>query len=202
MKRIFSILAALTITFAGLGAIPASAHTEVTATSPTEGNEVNIGVIPIEITFGEDLLQSEDFAGSDIVIQTADGEFVPVSCASVDGAVLSASTRIDTVGTASVLWRTVADDGHAVSGSFSFEVVDGGGAVDAMGVADCPNHLNHTPMPTAIATDVLADSSTGSTGDVSIWLGLGIAVIIIFFFAVIGAIRTRKQESKRARENN
>lgn len=202
MKRIFTAIAALTLVLAGLGATPALAHTEVVSTTPAEATTVNAGVIPIEITFAEDLLQSEDSAGSDIMIQDANGDNVAVLCATVDGPRLHAEAEIAVAGTATVSWRTVGDDGHPISGSYTFEVANEDGYEAGDSVTDCPSHLGLTPMPTAIGTDVMADDKSAESGDVSIWVGFGIAVLIIFAFAVIGAIRTRRQDDRRARENN
>ena len=202
MKRIFTAITVVTLAFAGFGVSPALAHTEVVSTSPGEATSVNAGVLPIEITFGEDLLQTEDNAGSDIMIQDANGENVPVLCATVDGARLHAEADIAVAGTATVSWRTVADDGHPVSGTFTFEVANEDGYVAGDSVTDCPSHLGLTPMPTALDNGVGAGEETAQSGDVSICLGFGIAVLIVFVFAVIGAVRTKRQEDKRAHENN
>ena len=202
MKRILTAIAALSLAFAGFGVNPALAHTEAASASPAEGTTVNAGVIPIEITFGENLLQPEDSAGSDIMIEDGNGDNVAVLRATVDGDVLHAEADIAAEGTATVSWRTVAEDGHPVSGSFTFEVANEDGYVTGDSVTDCPTHLTATDLPSAIGTDVLAGEEPEQTGDVSIWVGFGIAVLIIFVFAVIGALRTRAQDNKRARENN
>lgn len=201
MKRISIAIAAIALALAGFGALPASAHTDEVSASPAEATTVQAGVIPIEITFGEDLLQTEDNAGSDIMIQDANGSFVPVLCASVDGAVLSAEAELVVEGTATVYWRTVADDGHPVSGSYTFDVANENGYVAGDSVTDCPSHLGTPMLPTAMNIDDLAGEEPQQSGDISVWLGFGIAVVIIFAFAVIGALRTRSQENKRAREN-
>ena len=201
MKRLSSALASAALVFASVAA-PAFAHTDEAVSSPAAEETVSAGVIPISITFEEDLLQSPDFAGSDIVIQDALGNQVPVLCSTVDGAVLATQAEIATPGTALVTWRTVADDGHAISGSYSFEVDASNGYVSEGVIQDCPNHLNQTPMPKELdVTALAADSSSAGSGDISVWLGFGIAVIIIFAFAVIGALRARRVEAKSRKEN-
>jgi methionine-rich copper-binding protein CopC len=97
---------------------PASeAHTDLVESRPVAGEVVNGAIDRIRLQFATPVL--EEF--TDVVV-TSDG---PASVASpvVSGGVVEARVSgLDATGTYVVAYRTVAVDGHPVTGSFTFKV--------------------------------------------------------------------------------
>ncbi len=111
-------LAALLLSL--LAALPASAHSEKTATTPPDGAvltgaPVSIGMsfdMPMRIT----MLRLTGADGAEIAVDRSDG-MAPVTD------FIAAPAAIGP-GDYTVEWRGLAEDGHAMQGSFSFRVTD------------------------------------------------------------------------------
>lgn len=199
MKRISAISAALAFGLFMSPALPALAHTDVVSTAPEVDSTVDAGVVDITVTFAEELLQSEDNAGSDIVIQTSSGANVPVTCAVVEGAVLSATAEIDEDGPVTVTWRTVGEDGHPLSESFNFTVENSASFESAGSITDCPEHLVAVPDVTAMEKNI--NGVGAKQEDNTVIIGFVIAIAIIFVFSLLGALRIKRQEAQTGKNN-
>jgi len=191
--KLFRTLLVLLIAFSGSLAFssPALAHDEIQSSSPADGSSVNAGVIPIELTFAEPVMESPDGTGTEISVIGPDGNEYADSCIdAIDGGVISDSVDLDKAGEYTVNWRTVSSDGHPVEGAFSFVVENNDGYV-ANPVVDCklayasglPEQRNVVDEQTPAAG---LDPLTG------LFIGIGLIVVI----SVVGAIKIRSDERK------
>lgn len=108
---------------------PAFAHDELVDQSPRTNEVVEAGVITIELTFSGNLIALGDGSGSEIVILNSAGQPVNNGCAAVEGNLATAKADIDQPGVYQVGWRAVSSDGHPISDSFRFEVINTTGYV-------------------------------------------------------------------------
>lgn len=104
--------------------MPSIAHDQLIDQSPKAGTVLEAGLISIDLTFSDDLIVLEDGAGSEIVILDADQNPVNNGCAVIEGRIATAKADIDQPGTYTVGWRVVSGDGHPISDSFVFQVVN------------------------------------------------------------------------------
>jgi methionine-rich copper-binding protein CopC len=97
----------------------ASAHTVLTATDPAADSTVNAGPARVTATFNEQLQPT--FVAMTVV--GPDGNLWSQGDAKVDGATASVGLRpLGPSGRYTVNYRVTSDDGHVVSGSWSFTV--------------------------------------------------------------------------------
>lgn len=203
MKKAFALTAAAAAIFANLIFAPAAfAHDEVTATSPTSGETVEAGQIPISVTFNEDVLADAELAGFAIEVTDSKGAQQPSGCLMAGGTVVSAITSLATAGDYTVNWRSVSNDGHPNEGTYKFTLANTSGyeqeTVDALG---CPMLMDATPlaMPLAIDDSMKRDASAGDEGSEGNGALGGLAIGAGFI--VLGAIATAvtvKLREKRA----
>ncbi|MFY1699913.1 MULTISPECIES: copper resistance CopC family protein [unclassified Solwaraspora] len=152
MRRLLSH--ALALTCAGAAAIalaaPAWAHTELVSAAPGPGDEVAPGVATIALTFGP-------LSGTGerrITVTGPDDTAVAVGEAVVVNAkTLCATVDPLTTGVHRLAYQATSADGHAISGTFYFEVVDGG--TDSADPADCARAV----LPAPVAAGPAADSA-------------------------------------------
>ncbi len=121
MNALKQVITAIAIIFLSLVSVnPASAHTEVDHTSPATGASVQAGAQTISVVFTDKILNLAN--SSEIVITDATGQSVDTTCVEVQNTSLSAQAFLAAAGEYKVVWRTVAEDGHAISDSFHFTV--------------------------------------------------------------------------------
>lgn len=99
---------------------PAFAHTDVSVTSPKDGSTVQAGSVVVSVLFNDKILDLAD--SSEIVVIDSENRSIQVDCTKVEGKELQATVFFATAGEYRVTWRTVAEDGHPLSGKFSFKV--------------------------------------------------------------------------------
>jgi methionine-rich copper-binding protein CopC len=165
------------------GASGAWAHSDELKTSPEQGSTVEAGRIPIILTFGEELLVGDESISHEVVVTNEAGDILPALCASAEGFELSTAAALDQPGTYLVTWRTVSGDGHPVSGSFDFKVVnttDYDAATDA--VDACVSSSMAEPM--VIAEPSAAADNTDTLG----WLVAGGLVLLGAAAAISGRV--------------
>lgn len=185
MKRILSTAATLSLSVAALlgGASGAWAHSDELKTTPEQGTTVEAGRIPIILTFGEELLIGDESISHEVVVTNEAGEILPALCASAEGFELSTAAALDQPGTYLVTWRTVSGDGHPVSGSFDFKLVnstDYDAATDA--VDACASSSMAEPMVISAPSD--SKDSADSLG----WIVAGGLVAIGAAVAISGRV--------------
>lgn len=120
---------------------PAIAHDQLIDQSPEAGSVLEAGLISVDLTFSDDLIVLEDGQGSEIVILDENQNPVNNGCAVIEGRVATTKADIDKPGTYTVGWRVVSGDGHPISDSFVFEVVNKTGYVAEQSYifSDCAN---------------------------------------------------------------
>lgn len=125
MNRLWKFIAALALTVVTIFGtqLVANAHSDELVTYPEADSSVDGGYIPIEMTFPEPLMIMEDGSGHEIAVTDPNGEVVKFQCAIRTGADSMATTIASNLeGEHTVAWRSVSEDGHPVSGNFSFQV--------------------------------------------------------------------------------
>jgi len=119
-----------------------------------------------------------------------------------NGSVISESVDIDLPGTYNVTWRTVADDGHPVEGTFQFSVVNNNNYV-ATPVVAC----NARVATMTLGGTPKDASASGAKPETSPYLwgidplsGLLGGVALIAIISVFGALSIRARENRIAGE--
>ncbi|HJX45169.1 MAG TPA: copper resistance CopC family protein [Geodermatophilus sp.] len=116
----------------------ASAHTVLRTSEPAAGSTATTTPQAVTLTFSASVL------GGEVSVTGPDGTPVDAGPVARDGAVLSVPVALTAAGPHTVTWTAVADDGHALDGTFVFE------------------HAPATPLPTAAATTTPAPTTDGS----------------------------------------
>lgn len=113
------VLAALALTGLLIGTPMAAAHTALTATDPVADSTVNAGPSRVTATFNEPLQPT--FASMTVV--GPDGNLWSQGDATATGATAGVGLRpLGPAGRYTVNYRVTSQDGHVVSGSWSFTV--------------------------------------------------------------------------------
>ena len=191
--KLFRSLLVLMVAFSGALVLssPASAHDEIQSSSPADGSAVSAGVIPIELTFGESVMETPDGSGTEISVIGPDGNEYADSCIdSIQGGVITDSVDLDQAGEYTVNWRTVSADGHPVEGTFAFTVENNDGYV-ANPVVDCKlAYASGLPEQRNLVED-----QTQTVG-IDPLTGLVIGICVIVVISVAGAVNIRGKERK------
>jgi methionine-rich copper-binding protein CopC len=118
VKKLATVFALLMLSLSPVS--PASAHTEIDHTTPAANSSVEAGVQNVSVVFTDKILNLAD--STEIVISDAEGQSIEVACIEVKNTSISADAFFPAGGEYTVTWRTVAEDGHPIDGSFSFTV--------------------------------------------------------------------------------
>ncbi len=111
----------LVIIFCLVIAQPASAHTKLKDSDPAQGEVVDRPLKSIELTF------STDVSATLQKVQVVDPKGVDIAATvTVDGSDVVVSVGAERRGVHEVRWRSVGSDGHAINGSYSFEITKRG----------------------------------------------------------------------------
>jgi len=119
VQRLFRLLAVIAFLLIGgvVVANPAFAHDELLSTSPEANATLAEPPARITLTFAEAPLKDT----TKIVARAADNSEVPLPPAIVTEATAQTPWPQDApVGTYTIAWRNVGDDGHVLTGEFSF----------------------------------------------------------------------------------
>ena len=144
MKKTYAALAlATTIAFAPA----ASAHDELTGTTPKNGATVTSAPSSLELTFAEKPLA----VGNQISVKAPDGS-TSKATPKVDGSTVSAPFAGHGDGAYTVTWRVVSSDGHPISGSYAFTLKGGTASTAAPSSAASSSGGAASPSPRATAT--------------------------------------------------
>ncbi|MEN9608887.1 MAG: hypothetical protein RLZZ06_818 [Actinomycetota bacterium] len=183
LKKTLAALSLILLSFVGVPA--ASAHTEIDHTTPGAGTSVEAGTQSVSVVFTDKILDLAD--SSEIVISGPDGSEVPTSCLEVKNTSLNIEAFLGNEGDYKVTWRTVAEDGHAITGDFGFSVT---GTADNADFVSCKDAASQSGTPVVIATpkaySVETKEETTTSESALYWIG-GVAVLAvagIMFFVV------------------
>lgn len=198
MKRIFGILATLGLTITTFFAIsgPAFAHSDEFESNPAAGATVEAGRIPVTLSFGEPLLLGDDSIAHEIVITDSQGAIIPALCAVADSKDLSTAAAIELPGEYTVTYRTVSEDGHPVSGSFSFKVQN---TTDYEAAADPIDACVYQMLTDSSPTPLIAPAPAGSdsSGNIYAIIALIVASIaVVTLTSFIGRAKNRRNKSE------
>jgi methionine-rich copper-binding protein CopC len=127
-----------------LTAPQAAAHTVLTGSDPAADTTLDAGPARVTATFNEDLQPT--FAA--VTVVGPDGNLWSQGDTAVQGATASVGLRpLGPAGRYTVNYRVTSDDGHVVSGSWSFTVrVAGTGAPGPAAAAPVRNHIPLWPF--------------------------------------------------------
>ena len=144
MKKTYAALAlATTIAFAPA----ASAHDELTSTTPKNGATVTSAPSSLELTFAEKPLA----VGNQISVKAPNGS-TSKATPKVDGSTVSAPFAGHGDGAYTVTWRVVSSDGHPISGSYTFTLKGGTASTAAPSSAASSSGGAASLSPRATAT--------------------------------------------------
>lgn len=181
-KKLFSTFALIIL--AVLPVSPASAHTEIDHTSPSEGSSVAAGVQTVSVVFTDKILNLDN--SSEIVITNEAGDNVEVGCVSVENTSLSVDAFLPTAGVYKVVWRTVAEDGHPISEAFKFNVT---GSADKGDFISCQDSA---AQGTAVIAEPKASSTKEATPKADYSWVFYLAVAAAIGIAVVVSLRRKR----------
>ncbi len=154
------LTAALLLAAGLLVTIPAtaSAHTGLRTTEPAADSTVTATPEAVTLTFSASVL------GGEVTVTGPDGAPVGAGPVAHDGAVLTAPVALTAAGTHTVTWTAVADDGHALDGTFVFEHAPAT-PLPAPGTSTpAPTPDQAAPTTTAPTTTPTTTAPTATTG--------------------------------------
>ena len=182
-QRIFRSIGTLAI--AGISVFatinPAAAHTDFVSSSPVANEAVNAALPAISVTLSEPPI----LEGSAIVVTDAAGNAVVTEPVTLDGATLTIPWPAAlTPGIIKVDWRAASEDGHPVTGDFTFDytaAAEGGIAPSAEPevTALAEPTLIATPMPIeAVTTGMAVDDAPAQATNYVRFIAIGVVVAL------------------------
>jgi methionine-rich copper-binding protein CopC len=179
-RRIVAAAASLLLAAAGVVAVagPASAHDQLISTNPADGSTLAKLPSQVTLTFGELVLNTD--GGTQVKVTDAAGKTISSGPTVVRDNVVSQAVAGTATGTVTVLWRVVSEDGHPVSGEFSF-TVQGAGTTLSPVTTSSPSPTA-APAPASSATPVL-------------WV-IGGIVLVVVVVIVIAVLATRRRPTE------
>lgn len=179
-------------------AVPASAHDVLIGSNPAADSSIEQLPESFSITMNEPLLDlAGDASGFAIQVIDAEGAYYGDGCLAIDDATLAMGATLGEPGSYTFRWQAVSQDGHPVSGEFTFtwtgaDATPGSAQPPICGVTGVEPEPTETPE--AIATEERAtDPAVIPEGDparvvVGIVAGLGIIAALV---VVIVRLRRR-----------
>ncbi|MFC9971622.1 copper resistance protein CopC [Spirillospora sp. NPDC127200] len=165
----FAALGAATALTLAVTAAPASAHTALRSSNPAAKSTVQA---PSEIV----LTYTQTITRPQVVLTDASGARHEAGVArAVDNRVAQQVRGTLANGKYTVGWRVVSEDGHPVSGSYTFTVE---GSTPPSGTG-APVSESAAPAPLPAQTQAAEKESSGSSG----WLWIGLAAVLIALIA-------------------
>ncbi|MDM7829998.1 copper resistance CopC family protein [Cellulomonas edaphi] len=187
----------------GVAVAPAAqAHDELVGTEPADGTTVATVPEKVTLSFEEPAVA----LGTAIEVTSPDGTVVSAGDPVLVDTTVSQAVEGDSLpaGTYDVTWRVTSQDGHAVSGAFSFvaaqpttaEASPAPTTQATRASTDAPVVVHHAaPSPSATA-DPTADPSTASDDDGPAPLAvIGVGLLIGAVFGLLGWRRARRRSA-------
>ncbi len=153
--------------------LPANAHDELVDQLAKPNSVVEAGRVVISLDFNNELLNLSG-SGSEILVTGPDGNQINKGCGLVDGKNARLEIDLDQPGEYQVAWRVVPSDGHPITDSFGFTLVNGTGFV-----ADPNFEFVACEEPVLIATN---QESQDPFGYWLLWASLGLVAAGLFFY--------------------
>lgn len=183
-------LASLLLGLLGItvGATPAFAHDQLSASDPPAGAALDSAPEQVSLQFSDNVLT----IGAIVLVADTDGTSWADGDPILDGPTVTARLADDMPdGAYEIRWRVVSADGHPISGVIPFTIGD---AVQPMG----EQAAEAAEPPTATAAPVAAEQSRSETGSalrITI-VAAGGAAAALLILAVVAAWRRRRTPSQ------
>lgn len=142
-------------------AAPAFAHDELSSTDPADGTTLD--TLPAQLTLTFSGTVSADLGGNQVSVMDAAGTSLADGDPVVADNVMTQPLAGDATGAVTVVWRIVSEDGHPISGQFSFTVADAASG-------------SPTRQPTPAASPAATPAAAQQASPVP-WIVLGAALI-------------------------
>lgn len=191
-RRVLALLAGALLVL--LPALPAQAHDRLSTTAPADGATVAAAPTSVVLTFEEPAVA----LGSKVLVTGPGGAVVSTGDPQfVDDTVTQQLTGDLPAGTYRVEWRVTSDDGHPVSGTFTY-TASGPAAATATSPSTSPPanpstspSTSDAPAPTSTPVDssAVSASSSGTPG----WLVVVGAVVVLALLAAVAAAVLRRR---------
>lgn len=174
---------------AGIGAVPALAHTALDASVPADGEQVDAAPEAVTLTFTEEVLV--DYL--QLAVTGPDGAAVTAGAVTVDGPVVRQRVTITAPGAHVVAYRVLSTDGHPASGQVTFTVA---GAVDdtaaSVSTPAAAPTAPEVPGVTAGGAAPVAETST-SSGVTRWWPVLAVLVGAAGLAVLAASVRRQRR---------
>ena len=180
-------------------AIPARAHTELVSSTPA--SDTTITELPefFSVTTSEPLLDlAQDASGFGLQVIDSSGKFFGDGCLDVSQSTLSMGSSLGNQGEYRFVWQVVAEDGHPVSGEFTFAWEPDPGTLMVAGSDEPPvcgdGKTVPSPNPTETATPITAPSGAENTGfGTGLWIAVGVLAALLAATLVTSALLRRRR---------
>ena len=193
MRTLKNLLTALAvILLIAIPSKPSFAHTDVVSTTPSAGEAVAGGEQLISVSFNENILNLAN--STEIVVVDPTGNPVKADCSGVEDKTIYTNAFLPTQGDYEVTWRTVAEDGHPISGKFTFSVSED--AQTEYTVPACASDSpTAEPTPKVIAKPLVAEEKhENHNSGLNPFVGSGLAVVGV---AVIAWLLFRRKSASK-----
>ena len=190
LNKFLALVALLVVCISPVSA--ASAHTETNRTTPSAGETVDAGIQNVSVVFTDKILNLAD--SSEIAITDSSGNQVETACVEVDDKSMNADAYFPAEGEYKVVWRTVAEDGHPITGKFNFKVQ---GVAEKLDFVSCIELASQgtaviaTPKATTTEESEVVSSPESRTARI-LWLGgIVVAAVAVVSYLLIRRKRVR-----------
>lgn len=174
-------------------ALPAHAHDQVVASSPADGESLDVAPTEVTIEFTDELLAQ----GYLINVTNAEGADVTDGDATLNGRVVNRALQPNLPnGQYAVVWRVVSADGHPITDTYQFAI---GEPVDTATDAHADDHaddLSADTQPTEV-TALTGNESPIDWGRIASFALLGAFGGIAIYVAILALIRRTTNKSER-----
>lgn len=160
----------------------AFAHTHLESTNPADGESVKENIQTIDLTY-----EGKIEEGSTFKVLASDGEEMPIHSLSLNEGVLS-GIMLDPLpnDTYTVEWDSISEDGHPLSGSFSFTVNAPAGSETKKEEDTAADTTEKIANDMNSLVDTLKDETNSDEDDEgSFWTLVIVITLIVLVLAVI-----------------
>jgi methionine-rich copper-binding protein CopC len=197
-----AVVTGLLVAAAVLGvAGPASAHNQVVSTTPAANATLTTLPAEFSITTNLPLLDvNGDGTGFAFEVRSAAGRYYGDGCLSITDATMSEKAALGPAGDYTVVWQLVSQDGHTVSGSYSFTWKPSGAFTPSPSHAR-PQNCGRAPGTASTAAPADPDAERSQTVPLAdvLWIGGALLAVALAVVIAILVLSRRQSLAKRAR---
>jgi methionine-rich copper-binding protein CopC len=160
-------------------ATPASSHSALVSSTPTEGQTVDAPQ-QVSLVFNEALIE----VGSELSVSDAAGVVTALVPTYPSPETLAAELPALAAGVASVAWRVVSADGHPIEGVLTFTVADPPDATPSpSSTATATTERSPEPSPSP-SVSIVPISAPETSGGLPAWLWIALVAAVLAAGAV------------------